>query len=57
METVIKMINLADLERYVGKDSRLIVTSSLDMTNINCGSTVQEVCDVCIDVREAFLLD
>ena len=57
METVIKMINLADLERYVDKDSRLIVTSSLDMTNINSGSTIHEVCDVCSDVREAFLLD
>ena len=45
------------LVRYVDKDSGLIVTSLLDMPNINSGSTAQQMYDVCNKVREAFSLD
>ena len=35
------------LIRYVDKDSGLIVTSLLDMSNINSGSTAQQLYDIC----------
>ena len=38
------------------KDSRMIVTSFLDMPNVNSGSTAQRMYDVCNEVREGFSL-
>ena len=48
---------LHHLTRHVDKDSGLIVTSLLDMPNINSGSTAQQMYDVSNEVREAFSLD
>ena len=44
------------LVRQVDKDSGVIATSLLHMPNINSGSTVQQMYDVCNEVREAFSL-
>ena len=53
-----KMINfLPVLARHVDKCSGLIAKSLLEMPNINSGSTAQQMCDVCNEVREAFSLD
>ena len=43
--------------RHVDKDSGLIVTSLLDIPNINSGSTAQQMYDVCNEVKEALSLD
>ena len=43
--------------RHVDKDSGLIVTSLLDITNINSNSTTQQMYDVFNEVKEAFSLD
>ena len=45
------------LVRHVDKNSGLILTSFLDMPNINSGSIAQQMYDVLNKVREAFLLD
>ena len=45
------------LARHVDKCSGLIAKSLLEMPNINSGSTAQQMCDVCDEVREAFSLD
>ena len=39
---------------HVDKHSGLIVTSLLDMPNINSGLTAQQLYDVCNEVRKAF---
>ena len=44
------------LVRHVDKDSGLIVTSLLDMPNINRGSTAHQMYDVCNEVREALFI-
>ena len=43
--------------RHVDKNSGLIKTLLLDIPNISSGSTVQEMHDVCNEVKEAFSLD
>ena len=45
------------LVRHVDKDSGLVATSLLEMSNNNSGSTAQQMYDVCNKVREAFSLD
>ena len=47
--------HLPVLVRHVDKDSGLIVTSLLDMPNINRGSAAHQMYDVCNEVQEAFL--
>ena len=43
--------------RHADKDSGLIAISLLDIPNINSDSKVQQMCDVCNEVKEAFSLD
>ena len=45
------------LIRHVGKTSGLIETSLLDIPNINSGSAVQQMFNVCNEVIENFSLD
>ena len=45
------------LVRHVDKDSGLVATSLLEMSNNSSGSTAQQMYDVCNKVREAFSLD
>ena len=45
------------LVRHVDKDSGLVKTSLLEMSNNSSGSTAQQMYDVCNKVREAFSLD
>ena len=45
------------LVRHVDKDSGLIATSLLEIPNISSGSTAQQICNVCNEVRETFSLD
>ena len=43
--------------RHVGKESGLIAASLLDIPNISSGSTLQQMHDVCNEVKEEFPLD
>ena len=45
------------LLRHVDKDSGLIATSLLAISNINSGSTAEQMHNVCNEVSEAFSLD